>query len=75
MAPMNYIQNRTYDEIKVGDSATIARTLLITDAAININPNLDDKVNIVQNAIDLARILGVPEPKVAVLAAVETAKF
>ena len=48
------------------------RILLITDAAINILPTLDDKVDIVQNAIDLAHVLGVPMPKVAILSAVET---
>jgi phosphate acetyltransferase len=48
------------------------RTLLITDAAINIYPTLEDKVHIVQSAIDLAHVLGVAEPKVAILSAVET---
>jgi phosphate acetyltransferase len=51
---------------------TYPRMLLITDAAINIAPTLEDKVDIVQNAIDLAHVLQVPEPKVAILAAVET---
>jgi phosphotransacetylase/acyl dehydratase len=49
-----------------------AQPLLISDAAINIDPTLDDKVDIVANAIDLAHVLGLPEPKVAILAAVET---
>jgi len=48
------------------------RLLLITDAAINIEPTLEAKVDIVQNAIDLAQALGVPTPKVAILSAVET---
>lgn len=48
------------------------RLLLITDAAINIEPTLETKVDIVQNAIDLAVALGVETPKVAILAAVET---
>ena len=46
--------------------------LIITDAAVNIVPTLDVKVDIVQNAIDLARTLGVETPKVGVLSAVET---
>jgi hypothetical protein len=54
------------------DTPAYARTLLITDAAINITPELEDKVHIVQNAIDLAHALGIPEPKVALLSAVET---
>ena len=44
----------------------------MTDAAINIAPTLEDKVDICQNAIDLAHLLGVKQPKVAILAAVET---
>lgn len=48
------------------------RLLLITDAAINIAPTLVDKVDIIQNAIDLAHVLGVANPKVAILSAVET---
>jgi phosphate acetyltransferase len=46
--------------------------LIITDAAVNINPTLADKVDIVQNAIDLAQVLKFDPVKVAVLAAVET---
>jgi len=46
--------------------------LLVTDAAINIAPTLEDKVDICQNAIDLAISLGCAKPKVAILAAVET---
>jgi phosphate acetyltransferase len=46
--------------------------LIITDAAVNIAPTLKDKVHIVQNAIDLARDVGLPEVRVAVLSAMET---
>ena len=46
--------------------------LIITDAAVNIAPTLDDKVDIVQNAIDLAHAMGVPEVRVALLSALET---
>jgi len=48
------------------------KPLLITDAALNIHPTLSEKVDIIQNAIDFARILGVETPKVAILSAVET---
>ena len=48
------------------------RLFIITDAAVNIAPDLEAKRDIVQNAIDLAHALGVPLPKVALLAAVET---
>ena len=54
------------------DVPTYPRPILITDAAINIAPTLEDKVDIIQNAIDLAHIIGIPEPKVAILSAVET---
>ena len=47
------------------------KPLLITDAALNIRPTLPEKVSIIQNAIDFARILGVTEPRVAILSAVE----
>jgi phosphate acetyltransferase len=46
--------------------------LIITDAAVNIAPTLDDKVDIVQNAIDLAHAMGVAEVRVAILSAMET---
>lgn len=49
-----------------------AEALIITDAAVNILPTLEDKVDIVQNAIDLALALGGEEPRVAILSAMET---
>jgi phosphate acetyltransferase len=48
------------------------KPLIVTDAAINIQPSLPDKRDICQNAVDLLRRLGMERPKVAVLAAVET---
>jgi phosphotransacetylase len=54
------------------DVPTYHKALLITDAAINIAPTLEEKADICQNAIDLAISLGVELPKVAILAAVET---
>lgn len=63
---------RRISHVFIMDTPAYARTLLITDAAINIAPELEDKVHIVQNAIDLAHALGVPVPKVALLSAVET---
>jgi phosphate acetyltransferase len=46
--------------------------LIITDAAVNIAPTLEDKVHILQNAIDLAHAMGIPEVRVAILSAMET---
>jgi phosphotransacetylase len=54
------------------DVPTYPKPLVITDAAINIQPTLEDKVDIIQNAIDLARALGIENPRVAILSAVET---
>jgi phosphate acetyltransferase len=54
------------------DVPTYHKVLIVTDGAINIAPVLEDKVDICQNAIDLAIALGRERPKVAILAAVET---
>ena len=51
---------------------TYHKPLLLTDAALNIRPTLEDKADIVRNAIQFARILGLALPKVAILSAVET---
>jgi phosphate acetyltransferase len=63
---------RRISHVYVMDVATYAHPLLITDAAINIYPTLEHKRDICQNAIDLAHVLGIEEPRVAVLSAVET---
>ncbi len=64
--------SRRMSHVFVMDVPSYPRILLITDAAVNIYPQLEDKVDIVQNAIDLAHILGIEEPKVAILSAIET---
>ena len=48
------------------------RPIIISDAAVNIAPTLDEKADIVRNAIELAQVIGMATPKVAILAAVET---
>jgi phosphate acetyltransferase len=63
---------RRLSHVFIMDVPTYHKVLLITDAAINIAPTLEDKVDICQNAIDLAVSLGVDRPKIAILAAVET---
>ena len=63
---------RRISHVFLMDVPTYHKVLVVTDAAINIAPVLEDKVDICQNAIDLAIDLGVARPKVAVLAAVET---
>jgi phosphate acetyltransferase len=63
---------RRISHVFIMDVPTYHKVLIVTDAAINIAPSLEDKVDICQNAIDLALSLGVAQPKVAILAAVET---
>ena len=63
---------RRLSHVFIMDVPTYHKVLTITDAAINIAPTLEEKVDICQNAIDLVISLGVTRPKVAVLAAVET---
>lgn len=56
----------------VMQTASYPRPFIITDAAINIAPRLNEKADIIRNAIDLAHAMGVEQPRVAILAAVET---
>jgi len=63
---------RRISHVFVMDVPTYHKVLIITDGAINIAPTLEDKLDICQNAIDLAISLGRERPKVAILAAVET---
>lgn len=63
---------RRMSHIFLLDVPSYPRPLLITDAAINIRPSLEEKVDIVQNAIELAQRLGIVTPHVALLSAVET---
>ncbi|MDB5930178.1 MAG: Phosphate butyryltransferase [Polaromonas sp.] len=63
---------RRISHVFVLDVPRYPKPLLITDAAINVEPDFEAKVDIVQNAIDLAHALGIERPKVAILSAVET---
>ncbi len=63
---------RRLSHVFLMDVPTYHKVLIVTDAAINIAPVLEDKVDILQNAIDLAITFGIEKPKVAILAAVET---
>jgi len=63
---------RRISHVFIMDVPTYHKVLIVTDAAINIAPTLEDKVDICRNAIDLAVSLGVSSPKVAILSAVET---
>jgi phosphate acetyltransferase len=63
---------RRISHIIVADIPGYSRLMFVTDAAINVYPTLDDKRDIVQNAIQVAHALNVATPKVAILSAVET---
>jgi phosphotransacetylase len=63
---------RRVSHVYLMEAASYPKPLLITDGAINITPTLEDKRDIAQNAIDLARIIGIAQPKLAILSAVET---
>ncbi len=63
---------RRISHVFVMDAPSLPELVLVSDAAINIAPTLEDKVDIVQNAIDLGIALGISKPKVGVLSAVET---
>jgi len=63
---------RRLSHVFIMDVPTYHKVLIVTDAAINIAPTLEDKVDICQNAIDLVVSLGNKKPKIAILAAVET---
>jgi phosphate butyryltransferase len=63
---------RRISHVFVMDVPLLSDLLLVSDAAINIAPTLEDKIDITQNAIDLGHALGIPLPKVGILAAVET---
>lgn len=64
--------DRRLSHVYVVDVPAYHKLVLVTDAAVNIAPTLAEKRDICQNAIDLAKVLGTAEPKVAVLSAVET---
>jgi phosphate butyryltransferase len=64
--------DRLLSHVFVLEVPTYHKLLMISDAAININPDITQKASITQNAVDLARRLGVERPKVAALSSVET---
>ncbi|GGY52977.1 bifunctional enoyl-CoA hydratase/phosphate acetyltransferase [Parvularcula lutaonensis] len=63
---------RRLSHVFVMDAPSYHKLLLITDAAVNIAPNLDQKADILRNAVTLAQALGIETPKAAILSAVET---
>jgi phosphate acetyltransferase len=72
IAPHGLRTARRLSHVLYIDVPAYPRPLIITDMMVNIEPTLQHKVDIVQNAIDFAHLMGIPEPKVAVLAGLET---
>ena len=72
VAPDGLRSGRRMSHVFVLDVPAYDRLLLVSDAAVNIAPDLDAKRDIVQNAIELAHALAIPAPLVAILSAVET---
>ena len=72
IAPKGLRTSRRMSHVLYIDVPSYPRPLFITDMMVNIEPSLAHKVDIVQNAIDFAHLMGVPEPKVAMLAGIET---
>jgi phosphate acetyltransferase len=64
--------DRRISHVFLLDVPSYPRPLMVTDAAINVAPDIRDKADIVQNAIELAHVIGIERPRVAALAAVET---
>jgi len=73
LAPESNLRTgRRLSHVYLFDVPSYPKPLLVTDAAVNIAPGIEEKRDIIQNAIDLAHVMGVAEPKVALLSAVET---
>lgn len=73
LAPAAHLRTeRRVSHCFVMQTPNYPRPFIITDAAVNIAPTLNDKADIIRNAIELAHAIGVAEPRVAILAAVET---
>lgn len=66
------LTDRVLSYATVLDVPTYSKALILTDSFINIEPNLDTKRGITQNAIDFAKALGINEPRVAILAGADT---
>lgn len=63
---------RLLSHVTIFQLPQLERLLFVTDSGMNIHPTLEEKREITQNVIDLAHRLGIPQPKVAILAAIET---
>ena len=71
-SPQGLRTDRCISHVFAADVPAYPQPLFITDAALNISPTLEEKHDIVQNAIDLVRALGIAQPRVAILSARET---
>src|SRR6185312_5112529 len=73
LAPESTLRtDRRLSHVYLFDVPSYRKPLLVTDAAVNIAPDVEEKRDIVQNAIDLAHVMGLETPRVALLSAIET---
>ena len=72
IGPQGLRMDKRLSHVLYIDVPSYPRPIIISDMMVNIEPTLEDKVEIVQNAIDFAHIMGIAEPKVAVLAGIDT---
>ena len=72
LAPGGLRTVRRLSHVLYIDVPSYPRPIIISDMMVNIEPTLEHKVDIVQNAIDFAHIMGIPDPKVAILAGIDT---
>ncbi|MFS0882175.1 phosphate butyryltransferase [Metabacillus niabensis] len=63
--------NRVLSHVAIFEIPGFSKSMIVTDAAMNIHPNLEEKQQIIENAVDMAKSIGINNPKVAVLAAIE----
>lgn len=63
--------NRVLSHVAIFEIPGFSKSMIVTDAAMNIHPNLEKKQQIIENAVDMAKSIGINNPKVAVLAAIE----
>src|SRR5204863_5034540 len=63
---------RRFSHVLYLDVPTYPRPIILSDMMLNIEPSLEDKIEIVQNAVDFAHLMGLAEPKVAILAGIDT---
>ena len=73
--PAAGLRRRMLSHVALFDAPPLGRPVAVTDAAVNIRPDLSQKIEIIRNAAEVVRRLGIDRPRVAVIAAVETVRL